>query len=88
MRRTLTVAAIAVLVFCRDRQAGRSAKQGRCRHGYLDTTNDIDLRPAHRISRDEHAAGYGNTAALAGYGISGQPAVLHNGRCSAATQPA
>ena len=84
MRRTLTVAAIAVLVFAGIAKLVAAPSQDRCRHGYLDTTHDIDLRPTHRISRDEHAAGYGNTAALAGYGIGGQPAVLHNGRCSAA----
>ena len=70
MRRTLTAAAIAVLVFTGI--AKLVAAPSRTAAG-IDTsisTHDIDIRPAHRISRGAPVAGRGNTAAVADYGIA------------------
>lgn len=50
---------------CRYRQIGRSAAHG-CRRRHLDTSHDIDLRPANPVFRGATAAGRRDTAALAG----------------------
>jgi hypothetical protein len=83
MHRTLTVAAIAVLVFAGI--AKLVAAPSRTAAGTDTSTQPtISTYDLHTGYRGMNTLPVTEIPALAGYGISGQSAVLHNGRCSAA----
>ena len=71
MRRTLTIAAIAVLVLVAIAKlvAAPSKVAAGTDTSVQPTISTYDLDT--RISRNKQVAGRGSTAALAGYGISG-----------------